>query len=241
MIQDLAEQNPSTHNESLATMAASARVNWALETFGDQLVLSTSFGVQSAVMLHMATTLAPQIPIIFIDTGYHFPETYRFAKELTDRLKLNLKIYQPTMTAAHQEALYGKRWENGPEGLDAYNLLNKVEPMNRAIRELGAHAWMSGLRREQAQTRARLNFVEKQKRTWKVHPILDWDNRRVHRYLENHDLPYHPLWELGYVSIGDWHSTSKLGEGMTEEETRFHGLKRECGLHEESSQNDWQI
>jgi phosphoadenosine phosphosulfate reductase len=75
----------------------------------------------------------------------------------------------------------------------------------------------------------------------KVHPIIDWDARRMHRYLVDHDLPYHPLWDQGYVSVGDWHSTSKLLDGMTEEETRFNGLKRECGLHEDSGRVDFQI
>lgn len=237
----LTELNPAEQSEILATIDAPARVQWAVEHFGPQLALSTSFGVQSAVMLHMVTQQAPQIPVVFIDTGYHFPETYRFAEELTKRLALNLKVYQPQMTAARQEALYGRLWEAGREGIERYGLMNKVEPMNRALQELGASAWMSGLRHEQASTRAQLGFVEKQKRTWKIHPILDWDSRTVHRYLVEHDLPYHPLWEEGYVSIGDWHSTRKLLDGMTEEETRFGGIKRECGLHEESNQNDWQI
>jgi len=233
--------DPATTNEFLASQDASARVRWGLEQFGDGLVLSTSFGIQSAVMLHLVTTEAPGIPVVWIDTGYHFPETYRFADELEKRLGLNLQVYQPRFSAARQEALHGKRWEEGKEGLEAYNRDNKVEPMNRALSELGATAWLSGLRRSQASSRAELEFFSKQNRTWKLHPILDWDNRAVHRYLIAHDLPYHPLWEEGYVSIGDWHSTSKLTAGMSEEETRFGGVKRECGLHELSGQSDWQI
>ena len=228
-------------NQSLAGLDARERVRWGLEQFGETLVLSTSFGIQSAVMLHLVTTEAPGLPIIWIDTGYHFPETYRFADELEKRLRLDLRVFTPQMTAARQEALYGQRWAEDEAGLAAYNRDNKVEPMNRALRELGASAWMSGLRRAQASSRAELEFLTKQNRTWKLHPILDWDNRRVHQYLTQHDLPYHPLWEKGYVSIGDWHSTSKLEAGMTEEDTRFGGLKRECGLHELSGQSDWQI
>jgi phosphoadenosine phosphosulfate reductase len=237
----LSEPDLIAQNEALAQTDARARVRWALDHFGEQLVLSTSFGVQAAVMLHLVTTEAPRIPVIWIDTGYHFPETYRFADALERRLDLNLHVVNPRLTAARQEALYGRRWENGRESLEAYNRDNKVEPMNRALVELGAHAWLSGLRRSQGNSRARLEIVAKQNRTWKVHPILDWDNRRVHEYLTTHDLPYHPLWEEGYVSIGDWHSTTKLSEGMSEEETRFGGLKRECGLHELSGQSDWQI
>lgn len=225
----------------LSHLSATDRIRWAVEEFGDSLILSTSFGIQSAVMLHLATQVAPNIPVVFIDTGYLFPETYRFAEELTRRLKLNLKVYVPRRTAAWQEAVEGKRWEQGLDGLKAYNFENKVEPMDRAVRELGAKAWLAGLRRVQASTRENLGFVQVQNKITKIHPILDWDNRTVHRYLTEHDLPYHPLWENGYVSVGDWHSSAPLQPGQTEEETRFGGLKRECGLHEVSGRGDFSI
>lgn len=225
----------------LELASATERVRWAYETYGDKLVLSTSFGVQSAVMLHLVTTQIPNIPIIFVDTGYLFPATYNFAAELTERLQLNLKTYIPKQTAAQQEALYGKLWEEGVEGLERYNRINKVEPMNRAVKELGAEAWLSGLRRTQSSSRSERKVVEAQNKMTKIYPIIDWNDRAVYEYLTENNLPYHPLWDQGYVSVGDWHSTKKLGEGMTEEETRFGGLKRECGLHEASGGADFQI
>lgn len=225
----------------LSPLSAEARVRWAVDEYGDKLILTTSFGIQAAVMLHLATRVAPNIPVVFIDTGYLFPETYRFASELTKKLKLNLKTYVPRRTAAQQEALDGKRWEQGLDGLKAYNLENKVEPMDRAVRELGATAWLAGLRRSQSSTRESLGYVQVQNKITKVHPILDWDNRTVHRYLTEHGLPYHPLWDNGYVSVGDWHSSAPLQPGQTEEETRFGGLKRECGLHEVSGRGDFSI
>jgi len=225
----------------LKNTTAEDRVRWAAERFGDRLVMTTSFGIQSAVMLHLVTRIVPGIPVIFIDTGYLFPETYRFAEALTVRLTLNLKVYNPAMTAARQEALHGKEWERGIKGIERYNFINKVEPMERAVRELGATAWLTGLRRSQASTRRDLKVVHQQNKVAKVHPIIDWDNRRVHHYLRDNGLPYHPFREQGYASVGDWHSTSKLLEGMTEEETRFGGLKRECGLHENSGRADYQI
>lgn len=230
---------PVTLNLESAT--AEERVSWAGETFGDGLVMTTSFGIQSAVMLHLVTRVVPQVPVIFIDTGYLFPETYRFAQELSGRLQLNWRVYNPAMSAARQEALYGKQWDQGTEALRRYNFANKIEPMERAVRELGATAWLTGLRRSQASSRGNLRVVETQNRIAKIHPIIDWDNRRVHRYLTEHSLPYHPLWEHGYASVGDWHSTSKLIAGMPEEQTRFNGLKRECGLHEDSGRPDYQI
>ncbi|MFT3870025.1 MAG: phosphoadenylyl-sulfate reductase [Nibricoccus sp.] len=232
---------PISTTPDLEKTSAEERVRWAVDTYGDGLVLTTSFGIQAAVMLHLVTQVAPKIPVIFIDTGYLFPETYRFARDLTARLNLNLKKYVPASTAAEQEALFGKEWEQGVEGLKRYNFLNKVEPMDRAIRELGATAWLAGLRRSQSSTREAVKIVQQQNKIAKIHPIADWDNKRVHQYLTKYELPYHPLWEEGYVSVGDWHSTTKLLDGMKEEDTRFGGLKRECGLHEVSGRTDFSI
>jgi len=231
----------TVESERLELLPAVDRVRWAAETFGDKLVLSTSFGIQSAVMLHLVTQVVPEIPVVFIDTGYLFPETYQFADELTKRLNLNLKTYSPLQTAARQEALNGKLWEQGREGLEKYNFINKVEPMNRAMQELGANAWLAGLRRVQSSTREKLDIVQLQKRTYKIHPIVDWSERDVYQYLTKNGLPYHPLWEKGYVSVGDVHSSAPLGAGQTAEETRFSGLKRECGLHESNGKADYQI
>jgi len=228
-------------NRELEPLAAPARVRWALEQFPGQVALSTSFGVQSAVMLHLVTRIDPQIPIVFIDTGYLFPETYLFAEQLTERLGLNLKVYTPALTPARQEALYGKLWEQGVEGLEKYGRINKVEPMNRALREIGARVWLTGLRREHASTREELPVVKQQNRVLKVHPIIDWTDRQVGEYLRANDLPYHPLWEQGYISVGDVHSTTRFADGMRPEDTRFSGLKRECGLHEQSGEPDYMI
>ncbi len=225
----------------LESASAEDRISWAFETHGEGLVMTTSFGVHSAVMLHLVTRLVPAIPVIFIDTGYLFPESYLFARDLTERLGLNLRKFIPSMTAAEQEALNGRLWEKGADELKRYNFINKIEPMDRAIRETGATAWLAGLRREQSNSRGGLPVVQRQNKVTKIHPIIDWDVRRMHRYMVDHDLPYHPLWDQGYVSVGDWHSTSKLLDGMTEEQTRFNGLKRECGLHEDSGRLDFQI
>ncbi len=228
-------------NRDLESKTAAERVRWALEKFRGHAMLSTSFGTQSAVMLHLVTRIDPQIPVVFIDTGHLFPETYRFAEEMTARFGLNLKVYGPLMTAARQEALYGKLWEQGLEGLEKYGRINKVEPMNRALRELGGLVWLSGLRREHSSSREELPVVKRQNRVLKVHPIIDWTDRQIGEYLQSHDLPYHPLWEQGYVSVGDTHSTTRFADGMKPEETRFNGLKRECGLHEQSGGPEYMI
>lgn len=225
-------------NATLEQMTAEERVAWALEHLTPEFMLSSSFGIQAAVMLHMVTRMRPGIPVVVTDTGYLFPETYRFIDELTDRLQLNLKVYRSEMSPAWQEARFGKLWEQDVEGIERYNKLNKVEPMERAMSELRVGTWFSGLRREQASSRSDLPVLAVQRGVFKVLPVVDWSNKDIHYYLERHQLPYHPLWEQGYVSVGDVHTTSKLEDGMTEEQTRFFGLKRECGLHEEPGETD---
>lgn len=219
-------------NQELATVGAEQRVAWTLENFPGRVVLTSSFGAQSAVCLHMVTQQQPDIPVVLVDTGYLFPETYRFIDELSERLSLNIHIYRAELSAAWQEARYGKLWEQGVEGIDRYNRFNKVEPMQRALKDLKAAAWISGLRRQQAKSRQNLDVLLWRNGRCKVHPLIDWTDRDVYRYLSQYNLPYHPLWHQGYVSIGDTHTTRRLLDGMTEEETRFFGLKRECGLHE---------
>mgnify|MGYP001342486145 CR=1 FL=1 len=225
----------------LENVSAHSRIKWASERFGQGLVMSTSFGVQSAVMLHLLTQRLPEIPIIFIDTGYLFPETYEFANKLSDQLNLNLKTYSAKISPSEQEEQYGKLWEQGIAGLDQYNKINKIEPMNRAITELKASAWISGLRRQQSESRKDLEVVVKQNKITKIYPIIDWDDQTIYQYLSENNLPYHPLWEKGYVSVGDWHSSSPLRADMNPEDTRFNGMKRECGLHLSTGAHDYQI
>jgi len=218
-------------NAWLAGLNASERIAWALENTAGEHALSSSFGAQAAVSLHLATQQRADLPVILIDTGYLFPETYRFIDDLTDRLDLNLKVYRPQIGIAWMEARLGKLWEDGLDGIDRYNRMRKVEPMQRALDDLGVRTWIAGLRRSQSRSRAAIDFLQLRDGRWKLHPIADWSDRDVWQYLQQHDLPYHPLWHQGYVSIGDVHTTRPLQAGMNEEDTRFFGLKRECGLH----------
>ncbi len=229
----LAENELIEKNAWLENRTAEQRVRWALENLPESHCLSSSFGIQSAVMLHMVTRLIPDIPVVLIDTGYLFPETYLFIDKLVNRLGINLKVYRPVLSPAWQEARDGRLWEAGKEGLDTYNKFNKVEPMQRALRDLSVQTWFAGIRRSQSESRVEKPVLEAIKGgRLKVHPIVDWHNKDVHRYLLKHDLPYHPLWEKNYVSVGDIHTSQPLKLGMREEETRYFGLQRECGLHE---------
>ncbi|MEL6604313.1 MAG: phosphoadenylyl-sulfate reductase [Cyanobacteria bacterium J06614_10] len=220
-------------NQTFDKAEATALIEWGARTFGHSLVMSTSFGIQSAVMLGLVTSVIPNIPVIWVDTGYLPPETYRFAEQLTQRLSLNLRVYQSPLSPARMEALHGRLWEEGSvEAFNQYDHIRKVEPMQRALKELGAIAWLTGLRSQQTDHRKTLNRIDVQENRYKLMPILHWTSKDVYDYLKAHDLPYHPFFEQGYVSVGDWHSSRPLtAEDTDGRATRFNGLKQECGIH----------
>jgi len=219
-------------NRYLEKLSAAQRIHWAIEQLPENQVLASSFGIQSAVMLHLVTSVRPEIPVILVDTGYLFEETYLFIDELAQRFDLNLHVYRSGLSPAWQESRYGELWQQGLEGIEHYNRLNKVEPFNRALNELKVDGWYAGLRRQQSKSRRDLSVLRRQQGRFKIHPIIDWSNHDIHRYLSRHKLPYHPLWNEGYLSVGDHHTSQPLTPGSSEEQTRFFGLKRECGLHE---------
>jgi phosphoadenosine phosphosulfate reductase len=232
LAQDAATQQRWLHeaNHLLTPLTAAERVRWALDNLPGNPMLSSSFGIQAAVMLHLVSSQQADIPVVLTDTGYLFAETYQFIDQLTEQLSLNLKVYRAALSPAWQEARFGQLWQTA-EGIKQYNQLNKVEPMQRALAELNVGSWFTGLRRSQSSSRADKDIIEISRGVVKIQPIIDWSNKDVFYYLKEHGLPYHPLWEQGYVSVGDTHSTRKLELGMSEEDTRFNGFGRECGLH----------
>jgi len=223
-------------NASLEGASAEDVIRWASQSFGERLVMTSSFGAHSALMLHLVSRVVPEIPVIFLDTGYLFPETYQFAEQLRTRFGLRLEVFSPRMTAARQEALYGRLFDGDEEELRRYQELNKIEPMQRALRELDAGAWIAGLRGQQTEFRSGLRKVEVQDGVYKVHPILEWSKDDVAAYFETHDLPFHPLYPWGYRSIGDMHSTVPVDPNSDDDRSgRLLGEKRECGIHLPSS------
>ena len=220
-------------NQQLENAEASSVVEWSAENFGNGLVMTSSFGIQAAVMLHLVTRVVPNIPVIWVDTGYLPAETYKFAEQLTQRLQLNLKVYQSPISPARMEALYGKFWEQDDvDALNRYDRIRKVEPMQRALKELKATAWLAGLRRDQTSHRQGLSRIDRQDNLYKIYPILDWKDGDIYQYLDAYDLPSHPYFYQGYASVGDWHSSRPVtADDDNHRDTRFRGLKQECGLH----------
>ena len=220
-------------HDQLATLPAEDLVRWTIDSYGDRAALTTSFGIQSAVMLHMVTSIKPDIPVIWVDTGYSHKETYCYVKQLAGSLNLNLHVYQASMSPAYMEAIEGKLYESeNVEDLNRYDTIRKVEPLRRALEDLDVQAWLTGLRGDQTDHRSKLPRVEPKAGRMKVYPLLSWHTRDVYEYRVRHELPHHPLFDQGYSTVGDWHSSRPMTDSDDHErDTRFGGIKQECGIH----------
>lgn len=218
----------------LEGLSSQARLAWALDRFGSGFVLTTSFGIQSAVLLHMLSCVAADkdVPVLWVDTGYLPVETYGYAEQLTELLDLNLRVAQSGMSPARMEALKGRLWESGSvEDLETYHRIRKVEPLESAMHDLQVHCWASGVRSGQTEHRRSMTWLDPIRGRLSLRPLLDWTQKDVYYYMEANDLPQHPLFEQGYSTVGDWHSSAPDGTSVTGRETRFGGLKQECGMH----------
>jgi phosphoadenosine phosphosulfate reductase len=225
-------------NRQLSAASPSQVVEWAaLEFGGDGLVMSSSFGADSTVLLHIATRVVPRIPVIFVDTGFLFAETHQFLAQLRERFDLDVRVYRP----AHDPVAWLRSRANETDPNDRADVesccaVNKNEPFERAMRELKPAAWLRGIRRDQADTRRDRQVVEWSQRfgCYAVSPLLNWSRREMHEYMTRHDLPYHPLYERGYVSIGcsPISCTRPIMPGEDSRAGRWTGRgKTECGLH----------
>ncbi|WP_223788888.1 phosphoadenylyl-sulfate reductase [Marinicella meishanensis] len=235
---DLHRQTPPAYhcmdhmNRDFAALTTTQRVEQAAQYLPGHWAMTSSFGIDAAVSLHLINSVIPGIPVILIDTGYLFPETYQYAELLTDRLGLNLQVHQSPVSAARFESQHGPLWEAGLPGLERYNQLRKVEPLQQALAAGHIGSWFAGVRRSQSAHRQQLPWIEFKQDRYKIHPLLDWTDRDMYQYLQQQRLPQHPLFDQGYLTVGDTHSTKSLHEVDELDQLRFFGLKRECGIHE---------
>ena len=215
----LGEAELATISETFETTPASTVIRWAFATFGDSLVVASSF--EDLVIIDLATKVAPGVEVVFLDTEAHFPETLEFVESTRQRYGLNLTVTKPGPEAAAH-----------PCGSDQCCQFRKVEPLRRVLE--GKRAWITGLRRSDGPTRADAPIV-----SWdatfglvKVNPIATWTADDVASYLGDHGLPVHPLVPKGYLSIGCAPTTRPVAEGEDIRAGRWAGLdKSECGLH----------
>lgn len=211
-------------------------VQWAAAQFGDDLIMTSSFGEQAAVLLHLATRALPDIRIIFIDTGYLFPETHQFMEDLRRRLNLNVWAYR----TRHDPFKYlhdsGEENHAFRKDIEACCRANKNEPMERAMKQLAPKAWLRGIRRDQSKSRQNSPFIEWSQRynCYAISPLLNWTSRDVGLYMKEHALPFHPLVEKGYFSIGcnPLSCTRPVQLGQDPRSGRWSGSgKLECGIN----------
>ena len=210
------------------------RLLWAFEKFGNRFAMTTSFGIQSAVLLHMLKNIPAgnQVPVVWVDTGYLPPETYRYADHLKNEFALDISIVQSHLSPANMEALFGRLWEtDSVQDLERYHSIRKVEPLERALDDLNVLCWASGVRGGQTDHRRSMTPLDSLRGRLSLRPLLEWSKRDVFYYMQEHQLPQHPLFEKGFSTVGDWHSSSPDSEDLKGRSTRFGGLKQECGIH----------
>jgi phosphoadenosine phosphosulfate reductase len=205
-------------------------LEWAVDRFAPHLVMTSNFGPEGVVVIDKLARIAPQTPVVYLDTGFQFAETDRLKERIRERYRINIVEQRAELSVAQQNGLYGKRlYERDP---DLCCRIRKVEPLRRAL--AGYDGWIAALRRDQSPTRAKIRVVEWNARheLVKVHPLAAWTRRDVWDYIIRHNLPYHPLYDDGYTSIGCEPCTQRVAAGAHERSGRWEGKgKLECGIH----------
>jgi phosphoadenosine phosphosulfate reductase len=225
--------SPDVHYSELEDAEPRGILAWAAGTI-DRLAVATSFQSSGLVILHLVQEIRPDVPVLFLDTGFHFPETLAFRDEIAERWDLKLvDLRGEHGTPERQAAIYGTGlYRRDPERC-CY--INKVLPLQRALEEYDG--WISGIRRDQSPLRAETPIVEAQmlpsgNEVLKIHPLAHWSKQQVDDYLAEHDIPTHPLLEQGFASIGCWPCTRPVKAGELERAGRWDGFgKTECGIH----------
>ncbi|HTL48268.1 MAG TPA: phosphoadenylyl-sulfate reductase [Verrucomicrobiae bacterium] len=206
-------------------------VAWAIREFAPKIAMTSSFGPESGTLLHMVSRVDPATPILFLETGYHFPETLEYRDKLAALFGLknvvNLKA-DPEKKAKVVAEYNGVPYEKNP---DLCCQINKVEPMGLAVK--GYDAWMSGIRRHQTDFRKAIQIIEEYEGDmYKISPLANFTSRDSWWYMKEHQIPQHPLYEKGYLSIGCWPCTKPVQAGDDERSGRWAGKsKTECGIH----------
>lgn len=208
-------------NKALTSKIVDARITQVFNSF-EKVLVTSSFGTSSAVLLHMVSRIRPDCPIYFIDTGYHFKETMRYKEQLTRLLNLNVVTLKPD-PSRHMTTQVQQMWAKNPEVCCG---INKKEPLRNI--KLEHKVWVSGLIGYQNSYRNTLSILEEESDILKFYPLIDWNKSLVDEYIENHGLPFHPLVEQGYHSVGCTHCTVP---GVGRSGRWNDSSKTECGLH----------
>lgn len=221
----------------LEALPAEELLALALDQFGTDAVISTAFGAGGLVLLDLAQRIDPRARAYYLDTGFTFPETDALVRRWIEDRGLNLEIVRPELTPEAQAEQHGDAlWARDPDRCCA---LRKVEPNERVLST--AKLWIAALRRDESPSRASTPVLQwvtlaSGRGIWKLCPLVRWTKKEVWKYIFQHALPYNPLHDRGYPSIGCTHCTRAVGEGEDERAGRWAGSsKQECGLHVEPS------
>ncbi|HIF63373.1 MAG TPA: phosphoadenylyl-sulfate reductase [Deltaproteobacteria bacterium] len=211
-------------NDQFESASPEQILGWAVTEFPEDIILTCSFQHDGVVLAHMLRTIKPDIPVVFIETRFHFAETLKYRDNIVKLLGLNLRQLEAEMSADEFRAKHSDNlYDRDP---DLCCQINKVEPLRKAL--AGTSAWINGRRRNQTEERAAMGHVELAGSVVKINPLARWTSKDTYKYLNCHRLPEHPLFERGYASIGCAPCTS-LGEARS---GRWAGSnKRECGIH----------
>jgi phosphoadenosine phosphosulfate reductase len=223
-------------NQQFAEADPKSILTWCLEHFPKGLIQSSALGVSGMVIMDLLyRDLHPQppVPVLFLDTLYHFPETLTLLQQIQEHYSPDLQVYRPQGIKSQKQfaEVYGDRlWETDVE---RFHQLTKVEPLQRALQELEVTAWITGRRQDQSGDRSLLPvFEQDQQGRIKINPLVHWDSKTVWKYVMDHHVPYNPLYDQGYTSIGDQPLTTTVQVGESERAGRWRGQARtECGMH----------
>lgn len=221
----------ASHAKTLETQSAADVLRWTWDTFGLDAAATSSFQTHSLPLLHLIATTVPELPVLFLDTGFHFPETLRFRDRVVEELGLNLHVLKTRMGHERFQEKHGQLHRRDP---DLCCHLNKVKPLQRAMAD--RMAWVAGIRRDQTAQRqdtpvlAGPESVDRYD-VYKICPIASWTEAQVQRYRTEHDLPEHPLGDQGYASIGCAPCTQPVTSGDSRAGRWANHTKTECGLH----------
>jgi phosphoadenosine phosphosulfate reductase len=217
-----------TINAELEVATPEAILHWAWTQFAPAIAATSSFQTQSLPLLHMIACTTPELPVYFLDTGFHFPETLAYRDQLMAQLGVNVRTLTADMGHSAFRHQHGDLYRSNPD-LCCY--INKVEPWQRT--KAGLTAWISGIRRDQTEHRRATPIVERARNgQYKVCPLATWSEADMWRYINRHDLPVHPLMSQGYLSIGCAPCTRPVTDGEESRAGRWAGqAKTECGLH----------
>jgi phosphoadenosine phosphosulfate reductase len=219
-------------NERLMRATPQDALRWAAARFHPRLLMATAFGAEGCCILHMLAEIQPTTIVINLETGYQFPETLELRERIKARYGITVEYIYPEQSVAEYEAEHG-----GPLHVlrpDQCCHDRKILPLRRAVECIGPLAWISAIRKDQTTDRAKASVVEWDNKfgLTKLNPLLNWTKKDVWGFIHKHDVPYNPLHDRDYPSIGCWPCTRPVAPGADDRAGRWAGkVKKECGLH----------